>query len=128
MMKLPPQLKNQYEQLIQTEQRIRTFNSQKSQWEIQKATIENAISELETTKEKNPNTEVYKNAGAILIKVNDIDKAIQDLKEKEELLNMRLKTVNKQIERINQQYEAMKDKFQKSIQQFTQPQDFQNPM
>ncbi|TFF88670.1 MAG: hypothetical protein EU549_02580 [Promethearchaeota archaeon] len=128
MMRLPPQLKNQYDQLIQTEQRIRQFNSQRNQWELQKATLENAISELEEAKEKNPDVEIYKNAGAILIESPNIDELLEELKEKEELLTMRLKTVKKQIDRVSQQYEQMKQKFQQSVQQMSQGQNFQAPM
>ncbi|MBD3230655.1 MAG: hypothetical protein GF329_20920 [Candidatus Lokiarchaeota archaeon] len=127
-MRLPPQLKNQYEQLIQTEQRIRQFNSQRNQWELQKATIENAITELEKAQEENPEVEIYKNAGAILIQTPDLEKVLEELKEKEELLTMRLKTVTKQIERVSQQYEQMKQKFQQSVQQMSQGQNFQAPM
>jgi len=125
MIKLPPQLKNQYDQLVETEQRLRSFTAQKSQWEMQKASIENSIAELETAKQTNPDTPIYKNAGAILIKVNSIDKILEELKEKNELLDMRMKTVTKQIERISEQYESMKDKFQKAIQQMSQSPDFQ---
>ncbi|MHA1231897.1 MAG: prefoldin subunit [Candidatus Helarchaeota archaeon] len=128
MIRLPPQLKNQYEQLVQTEQRLMTITSQKTNWERQKLSIENAISELEAALEKDPNAEVYKSAGAVLIKVLDVKKVLEELKEKEELISMRLKTVNKQIERIKQQYDSMKEKFQQSLQQFSQSQDFQSPM
>lgn len=126
--RLSPQLKNQYDQLVQAEQRIRSFTTQREQWELQKASIENAVNELTAVKEKDPNTAVYKNAGAVLIKVPDIDKVMEELKEKKELLEMRIKTVTKQLERISQQYESMKEKFSQAVQQMNQPQDFQAPM
>lgn len=127
-MRLPPQLKNQYDQLVQAEQRLRTFSSQKTQLEVQKATIETALSELEKAKETNPDVPVYKNAGAVMIKATKLDDVLEELKEKQELIEMRLKTVTKQIERINTQYEQMRQQFQQSIQQMSQSQDFKTPM
>ncbi|MHA1268677.1 MAG: prefoldin subunit beta [Candidatus Helarchaeota archaeon] len=125
MINLPPQLKNQYEQLVATAQRMNSFRDQKDQLEFQKMQLENAISELESAKDKNPDVEVYKNSGAILIKVSDIDTFLNELKEKNELIDMRLKTVSKQIERISQQYKSMNEKLQQSMQRLNQSQDLQ---
>ena len=128
MMRLPPQLQAQYDDLVNVEQSLRTIINQQGQMKHQKSMIENAISEIEATKEINPDTTIYKSAGVILIKVPDMDKTLEELKEKEELLNIRITTLDKQIKRLEQTLNTKREQFKQAAQQMTQAQDFKKPM
>jgi len=128
MIKLPPQLQNQYRELENARQTSIRIAADINRLEIQKVSVENAITELEKALEKEQNPIIYKNAGVILIRAPDAKKILEELKEKNELLEMRLKSRRKQLERVNEQIQTMSNRLTQALQQLRQSQDFQTPM
>jgi prefoldin beta subunit len=107
----PPQVQNQIAQIQQLQQQAQALMSQKSQIEIMKRETEAAIKELEGTPD---DVVVYKTAGEILFKAEK-GKLTEELKEKKELLDLRLKTVAKQEERIQGRFNQLQEQLKQSL-------------
>lgn len=90
------------------QQQMQTIISQKDMFNMQLYEIKNAIESVENSKESN----VYKITGPILIKTPKAD-IKKDLKEKEELIDLRIKTLNKSEEKIKSMLEDIKEKLSK---------------
>jgi len=84
----------------------RASSPQKQNIQLQLAEIENAINELEKSKEDN----VYELVGNILIKKNKND-LLPKLKEAKETLNLRISTLDKQIDVISKKVNSIQKKF-----------------
>ncbi len=112
MQEIPPQLQHQIMQLQQLQQRLEMLVAQKSQMEIRMKEAEKALSELEKLDE---DSVVYKNVGSILVK-SQKDKVKEELIDKKDTLEMRLKTIQRQEERTRKQFEEARTKIQSALQ------------
>ncbi|NVM03204.1 MAG: prefoldin subunit beta [Candidatus Helarchaeota archaeon] len=112
MQEIPPHLQHQIMQLQQLQQRLEMLVAQKSQMEIRMKEAEKALSELEKLSE---GAIVYKNVGTILVK-SQKDKVKEELVDKKDTLEMRLKTIQRQEERTRQQFEEARTKIQSALQ------------
>jgi len=86
--------------------------AQRSQMEVRMKEAERALSELEKLDE---DAVVYKNVGTILIK-SQKDKVKEELVDKKDTLEMRLKTIQRQEERTRTQFEEARTKIQAALQ------------
>lgn len=108
---LPPQVQNQLAQLQQLQQQAQALVAQKSQIELLKKEAEAAIKELD----KSPDdVVVYKNVGELMLR-SDKATLMTELKEKVDLLDLRLKTVAKQEERIQSRFNQLQDQLRQSL-------------
>lgn len=82
-------------------------SGQKQQYQVQSATMGEAISELEKTSEK----KVFKAIGNILIQ-EDTDSVKKELSEKKESVDLRLKTLQKQEEMLVSKLNKLKSDIQ----------------
>jgi len=96
------QLLNQAQLYSQQMQNIMT---QKTAFAIELNEIRKSLEELHKTKEKT----VFKLSGPILIKV-DTEEVIKELQEKENMLNLRVKTLEKQEARIKERVNELRTK------------------
>ncbi|MFX0132836.1 MAG: prefoldin subunit beta [Candidatus Hodarchaeota archaeon] len=112
MQEVPPHLQHQIMQLQQLQQRLEMLVAQRSQMEIRMKEAEKALSELEKLSE---DAIVYKNVGTILIK-SQKDKVKEELIDKKDTLEMRLKTIQRQEERTRKQFEEARTKIQSALQ------------
>ncbi|MBN1323844.1 MAG: prefoldin subunit beta [Methanotrichaceae archaeon] len=108
---LPPQLQNQLAQLQQLQQQGQALISQKSQIEIMVKEIEAALKELETAADDQI---IYKSVGDILIKAEKA-KVLEDLTEKKDVMDLRLKTMAKQEERIQSRFTQLQDQLKQAL-------------
>ena len=90
-------------QMIQ--QQMQAMLMQREQINMQLMELKNAIQELEKSSEK----EVYKIAGPVLVKKPRAD-VLADLKEKEELLSMRMKSLEKAETKTKEQMDELRKK------------------
>ncbi len=109
--KLPPALQQQILQLQQLQEQLQVIVNQRMQLELQIKDTENAIKEVEALDE---NAEIYKSIGGILVKTTK-NKVLEELKEKKELLDIRLKSLQKQEEKLQIKLKEMEQKVQEGL-------------
>jgi len=91
------------------EQNLQNFLIQKQAFQLELSEIQNALSELNSSGE-----EVYKVIGQIMLKSNkkDIEK---ELKDKERVMDLRLKTIEKQEKAFVEKLEKLRDEVLRNI-------------
>ncbi len=108
---IPPQLQNQIVELQQLQQRYEILLQQKAQLDKNIREIGTAIEELEKLEE---GAAVYKSIGSILLSSNK-NELKDELIEKKETFEMRLKTIERQEERTKKAFEDKRAKVQSAI-------------
>ncbi len=90
------------------EQNLQGLLAQRQQFSSQLAEIESALKELETTEP------VYKLVGNILVKT-DPEKLKQEMAQKKEICELRIKSLEKQETQIRERSSSLKEDVMKSI-------------
>lgn len=108
---IPPLAQNLFMQLQQLKAQLEASMRQKMQVEAIVRDIENALKELEKSDQ---NSVIYKNVGQLMIKANK-DNVREDLAEKKETYNLRLKTLERQEERSQRRYQQLQQQLQESL-------------
>lgn len=108
---LPPQIQNQLAQLQQLQQQAQAVISQKSQIESLIRETDAALKELEKS---NDDAVIYKSVGELLFKA-DKSKLVEELKERKDMMDLRLKTMSKQEERIQSRFTQLQDQLKQSL-------------
>lgn len=108
---LPPQVREQLMRLQQLQQTLQAVVTQKQQLEIELTETDKAMSELKNATKETP---VYKSVGNILIKY-DKKQLLEELTERNELLNTRVTVLGKQEERTKERIKEVQEKLQTRI-------------
>jgi len=108
---LPPQVREQLMRLQQLQQTLQAVVTQKQQLEIELTETDKAMSELKNATKETP---VYKSVGNILIKY-DKKRLLEELTERNELLNTRVTVLGKQEERTKERIKEVQEKLQTRI-------------
>jgi len=108
---LPPQMREQLMRLQQLQQTLEAVVTQKQQLEMELTGADKAISELTNIKNETP---VYKSIGNILIKY-DRQRLLEELKERNELLNTRVTVLGKQEVRTKERVTEIQEKLQERM-------------
>lgn len=108
---LPPQVQNQLAQLQQLQQQAQALLGQKNQIEGLMRETDAAVKELEKSPE---DAVVYKSVGELLFKA-DKPKLLEDLKEKKDMMDLRLKTMSKQEERIQSRFTQLQEQLKQTL-------------
>ncbi len=108
---LPPQVREQLMRLQQLQQTLQAIVTQKQQLEIELTETDKAMSELKNATKETP---VYKSVGNILIKY-DKKRLLEELTERNELLNTRVTVLGKQEERTKERIKEVQEKLQTRI-------------
>jgi prefoldin beta subunit len=111
-MEIPENIQQQLNQFQQLQQQAQAVNMQVQNVEIQIQETEKALEELKKTDES---TEVFKQAGTLLIKVEYAD-ALADMEDKLETLQLRKQTMSRQEERVMKKLEEMQATIQTAMQ------------
>ena len=111
-MEIPENIQQQLNQFQQLQQQAPAVSIQVQNVEVQIQETEKALEELKKTDE---NTEVFKQAGTLLIKVEYAD-ALADMEERLETLNLRKQTMARQEERVMKRLEEMQATIQAAMQ------------
>ncbi len=93
------------------QQQAQAIASQRLQMELQMKEAERALEEIEKLGE---NAEVYKSIGNILIK-SEKAKVGEELKERKETLDLRIKTLQRQEEKIQTKLKEMQAQIQEEF-------------
>ena len=108
---LPPQIQNQLAQLQQLQQQSQAVMTQKAQIEGLIRETDAALKELE----KSPDDAImYKSVGELLFK-SEKPKLLEELKEKKDMMDIRLKTMAKQEERIQGRFNQLQEQLKISL-------------
>ena len=111
-MEIPENIQNQLNQFQQLQQQAQAVSMQVQNVEVQIQETEKSLEELKKTDE---NTEVFKQAGTLLIKVEYSD-ALSEMEEKLETLQLRKQTMARQEERVMKKLEEMQATIQTAMQ------------
>ncbi len=109
---LPPQLQEQLVRLQQLQQTYQVVMSQRQQLEREQLEVDKALGELEKMSDE---AIVYKSLGAILAK-SSRKKLIEELTERKELLDMRIKVITRQQGRTEEQLKDLQQRVQQRLQ------------
>ena len=110
-MEIPENIQEQLNQFQQLQQQAQAVTMQIQNVEVQVQETEKALEELKKTDE---NTEVFKQAGTLLIKVEYSD-ALSEMEEKLETLQLRKQTMARQEERVMKKLEEMQATIQAAM-------------
>jgi prefoldin beta subunit len=108
---LPPQIQNQLAQLQQLQQQAQAVISQKTQIEALIRETDAALKELEKSSD---DAVIYKSVGELLFK-SEKNKLVEELKERKDMMDLRLKTMSKQEERIQSRFSQLQDQLKQSL-------------
>jgi prefoldin beta subunit len=108
MSELPPQVQNLVAQLQQIQQQLQLVVTQKAQVEAMLEETKQAIEELQKTGDE---ATVYKAVGSILVK-EEKGKVLQELTERKESYEIRIKTLERQEERLRERFAELQKKLQ----------------
>ncbi|MDK2796006.1 MAG: prefoldin beta subunit [Archaeoglobaceae archaeon] len=108
MSELPPQVQNLVAQLQQIQQQLQLVINQKAQVEAMLEETKLALEELQKIGDETP---IYKAVGSILVK-EDKGKVVQELTEKKDSFEIRIKTLERQEERLRERFAELQKKLQ----------------
>ena len=110
-MEIPENIQEQLNQFQQLQQQAQAVSMQVQNVEIQIQETQKALDELKKT---DSSTEVFKQAGTLLIKV-DYDDALAEMADKLETLELRKQTMARQEERVMKKLEEMQGAIQAAM-------------
>ncbi|MCM2325439.1 MAG: prefoldin subunit beta [Candidatus Woesearchaeota archaeon] len=100
--------KDKIEQLQNLEQSINSLIGQKQQFQAQQLEVDNALLQVEDT------DKVFRIIGNIMV-ASSKDKVKEELKEKKEMTQLRLKTLDKQEDKLRKQAGELQTEVMKDI-------------
>lgn len=109
MKKIDQETQEKIQQLQIFEQSLQNLLLQKQAFQIELSETENALKEIEKTKD-----DVYKLIGQVMIKASkqEIEK---EFKQKKDILNLRVKSIDKQETQIRGELEKLREEVIKKI-------------
>jgi prefoldin beta subunit len=112
-MDISPKLENQLSQFEQLRTQVQMIFNQKVQMSTTLKEIQGAVEEL---KKANKDTPIFRNVGALLVKVDDLEKLNGELKEEADTLEVRIKQLEKQEKVLNEKYMKLQESIQQAMQ------------
>lgn len=111
-MEIPENIQHQLNQFQQLQQQAQAVTMQVQNVEVQIQETQKALEELNKTDDS---TEVFKQAGTLLIKV-DYNQAVSEMEDKLETLELRKQTMARQEEIVMKKLEEMQSSIQSAMQ------------
>jgi len=108
---IPPQVQNLLAQLQQLKVQLEALGRQKMQVEALLRDAEHALEELEKVGE---NPVIYKNVGELMIKAGK-ETVKEELAERKETYDLRLKTLERQEERAQKRYQQLQEQLREAL-------------
>lgn len=105
MVELPNEARDDLIKFQQLQQQVQALMLQKQNVQIQLAEVENALKEVD----KVVDTEIYEIIGSVMIKRQKAT-LMDSLREKKEVLNLRISTLEKQIDKLNEKLKELHQK------------------
>ena len=111
MEQIPQEIQHQLAQLQQIQGQAQAMGNQKAQMEAQARETAKALEELE---KMDPDTEVYKTIGGLLIR-GEKETIQAELKEQKETLDLRVDRLTKQDEKIQKRMKELQENLQAKL-------------
>ncbi|AIF68863.1 prefoldin subunit beta [Palaeococcus pacificus DY20341] len=111
MQNIPPQVQQMLGQLESYQQQLQLVVQQKQKVQLDLNDAKKALEEIEKAEE---GTAMYKTVGTLIVKTEKA-KAVEELKEKIETLEVRLKALERQEQKINEAIKTLTQKIQSSL-------------
>ncbi|AMM53355.1 prefoldin subunit beta [Pyrococcus kukulkanii] len=111
MQNVPPQVQAMLGQLESYQQQLQLVIQQKQKVQADLTEAKKALEEIEKLPD---DAIIYKTVGTLIVKTTK-DKALQELKEKVETLNVRLNALNRQEQKINEKVKELTQKIQAAL-------------
>ena len=108
-MEIDNETKEKIQEMQMYEQNFQNLMVQKQAFQIELSEVENALSEISKSKD-----DVFKMIGQIMIKA-DREKIEKELKQKKDLLSLRLKSIEKQESELTKEIEELKEDVMKHL-------------
>jgi len=108
---IPPKIQNQLLQFQQIQQQAQAIASQRFQLELQLKEVERSLGEVNKLDD---DAEIYKSVGAILLR-STTPAVKEELTEKKETLELRIKTLKKQEDKVQQRLREMQQKIRQEL-------------
>jgi len=108
---LPPEIQERLARLQQLQNTLQSLVIQKQRIEMEQKETERALASLE---EVSSETKVYKSIGSILVEKQK-EKIVQELKERKDFLDMRLKVVSRQEGKTRERLTSLQQRLQKEL-------------
>lgn len=108
---LPPELQHKIMQLQESQERLRVLILRRQQYEMELKEVQRALEELRRLEAQTP---VYKAVGSLLF-LTDKDKTIAELQDKQETLELHIKTLERQESLARKQVEELRQKIAQSL-------------
>jgi prefoldin beta subunit len=108
---IPPQIQNQLAQLQQLQQQAQAVLTQKAQIEGLVRETEAALREMEKSGD---DAVIYKSVGDLLFRAEK-QKLVEELKDRKDMMDLRLKTMAKQEERIQGRFTQLQDQLKLAL-------------
>ncbi|WP_048149277.1 prefoldin subunit beta [Palaeococcus ferrophilus] len=108
MQNIPPQVQQMLGQLESYQQQLQLVVQQKQKVQLDLNDAKNALEEIEKVEEETP---VYKTVGTLIVRTEKA-KAVEELKEKIETLEVRLRALERQEQKLNETLKELTQKIQ----------------
>jgi len=108
-MKISKETQEKIQELQMIEQNLQNLLMQKQAFQIELNESENAFSEVAKTKD-----EIYKITGQVMIRAEKAETE-KELKEKNDILNLRIKSIEKQENSLREKLEKIREQVEKEI-------------
>ncbi|MEL9991786.1 MAG: prefoldin subunit beta [Thermoproteus sp.] len=111
MAQLPPSLQDLVNRFQQAQNQLQSVLLRKQQYEAELRDVEKALSEIEKLAQ---DAKIYKSVGNFLLQTSR-DVALQELKERKELLELHIKTLSRQESMLREQLDKLRDDINKEL-------------
>lgn len=111
MAQIPPSLQDLANRFNQAQAQLQNVLLRKQQYEAELREVEKAIAEIEKLPQE---AKIFKSVGNFLIQQNR-DAALQELRDRKELLELHVKTLTRQESMLREQIEKLRDEINKEI-------------
>ena len=108
-MKISKETQEKIQELQLLEQNLQNLIMQKQAFQMEMNEVENALAEVEKTKD-----EIYKIVGQVMLKA-DKQETEKELKEKKDILSLRVKSIEKQESLFKDKTEKIREQVTKEI-------------
>ncbi len=111
---IPRKIQDQLGRFEQIKSQLQMTIAQRNEIDARKRDLESAISALEGRKDG----DVYKRAGDLLMKVNDVPTLMSTLKDDLETTSIRLNSVEKQEKALRDMYEGLGKELNEALKEY----------
>jgi prefoldin beta subunit len=108
---IPKELQDKLAQFDQVKSQLQIILTQKGEMDARKREMDEAIKALESRKEG----DVFRRVGDLLIKVEDTESLLKELKEESETIGVRMTSMENQEKSLKEMYEKMGNEINEAL-------------